>query len=185
MHRHWFETTATAYLLNVKLGAVKTRYPAAWRLMEIEVPGPQETVSARTFQFRLDRARLRQARRREGRYLLRTNLPGNHPGELWQIYMQLVRVEEAFKNLKGDLSIRPVFHQKMERVEAHIFVAFLSYCLQVTLQRWLSGVASGLTPRSVLEQLRPCSWWTCICRRPRPARKSSCADARCRRKPSS
>lgn len=139
--------------LLMKLGAAKTRYPAAWRLMEIDVPGPHETVSATTFKFRLDRAKLRQARRREGRYLLRTNLQGDNPGELWKIYMQLVRVEEAFKNLKGDLSIRPVFHQKQERVEAHIFVAFLSYCLQVTLQRWLSGVASGLTPRSVLEQL--------------------------------
>lgn len=137
----------------MKLGAAKARHPMAWRLMAIQVPGPHEEVSDTTFRFHFDRAKLRQARRREGRYLLRTNLSGDNPAELWQIYMQLVRVEEAFKNLKGDLAIRPVFHQKMERVEAHIFVAFLSYCLQVTLQRWLSGVASGLTPRSVLEQL--------------------------------
>ena len=137
----------------MKLGAAKAKHPAAWRLLEIQVPGPQEEVSDTTFRFRLVREKLRQARRREGRYLLRTNLSGDDPAKLWQIYMQLVRVEEAFKNLKGDLSIRPVFHQKIERVEAHIFVAFLAYCLQVTLQRWLSGVASGLTPRSVLEQL--------------------------------
>lgn len=137
----------------MKLGAAKAKYPAAWRLLEIQVPSPQEEVSEITFQFRLVREKLRQARRREGRYLLRTNLTDTEPAKLWQLYMQLVHVEEAFKNLKGDLSIRPVFHQKIERVEAHIFVAFLAYCLQVTLQRWLSGVASGLTPRSVLEQL--------------------------------
>ena len=137
----------------MKLGAAKAKHPAAWRLLEIQVPSSQEEVSEITFQFRLVREKLRQARRREGRYLLRTNLTDTEPAKLWQLYMQLVRVEEAFKNLKGDLSIRPVFHQKIERVEAHIFVAFLAYCLQVTLQRWLSEVASGLTPRSVLEQL--------------------------------
>ena len=66
--------------------------------------------------------------------------------------MLLVAVEEAFKNLKGDLAIRPVFHQLEARVEAHVFIAFLAYCLHVTLARRLHALAPGLTPRSVLEK---------------------------------
>ena len=71
---------------------------------------------------------------------------------MWQYYTQLVAVEEAFKNLKGDLAIRPIFHQDEHRVEAHIFIAFLAYCLQITLQRRLHALAPGLTARSALEK---------------------------------
>jgi hypothetical protein len=66
----------------------------------------------------------------------------------------LVQVEEAFKNLKGDLALRPIYHQKEERIEAHIFVAFLAYCLHVTLRQMLRAHAPGLTPRSVLEKFK-------------------------------
>ena len=102
--------------------------------------------------YTLNRQKLRKVRRREGRYLLRTNLTENDPALLWQYYIQLVAVEEAFKNLKGDLAIRPVFHQDERRIEAHIFIAFLAYCLQVTLQRRLHALAPGLTARSALEK---------------------------------
>ena len=95
---------------------------------------------------------LRNGRRREGRYLLRTNLVGRDPAEMWEFYTQLVQVEEAFKNLKGDLAIRPIHHQKETRIEAHIFVAFLAYALHVTLRRRLRDLAPGLTPRAVLEK---------------------------------
>ena len=109
-------------------------------------------MSAESFYFRCDRARLRVVRRREGRYLLRSNLTDRAPGELWTCYMQLVQVEEAFKNLKGDLGVRPVFHQKMARIEAHILVAFIAYALHVCLRQGLRAVAGGLTPRAVLEK---------------------------------
>ncbi|MGH7120307.1 MAG: IS6 family transposase [Acetobacteraceae bacterium] len=102
--------------------------------------------------FKSNRRKLRQIRRREGRYLLRTNLTENDPALLWRYYTQLVAVEEAFKNLKGDLAIRPIFHQHERRVEAHIFIAFLAYCLQITLQRRLHALAPGLTARSALEK---------------------------------
>ena len=105
-----------------------------------------------TSSYRLKRDKLRQARRREGRYLLRTNLTESDPAQLWSYYLQLVAIEEAFKNLKGDLAIRPIFHQDEPRVEAHIFIAFLAYCLHVTLRRRLHALAPGLTPRSVLEK---------------------------------
>jgi hypothetical protein len=131
----------------MKLGAARARAPTAWRLVDIEMD-----KDSSMFIYALNRQKLRRIRRREGRYLLRTNLTENDPALLWQYYTQLVAVEEAFKNLKGDLAIRPIFHQEERRVEAHIFIAFLAYCLQITLQRRLHALAPGLTARSALEK---------------------------------
>jgi transposase len=133
--------------LLLKLGAARQQSPSAWRLVQIDIPGEDEPL-----RFALRKDRLRTVRRREGRYLLRTNLVGRDPAEMWEFYTQLVHVEEAFKNLKGDLALRPIHHQKEARIEAHIFVAFMAYTLQVTLRRRLRDLASGLTPRSVLEK---------------------------------
>ena len=133
--------------LLMKLGAAQTKAPAAWRLIELEV-----AERGASFTYQLDRAQLRVVRRREGRYLLRTNLTESDPAKLWQFYLQLVEVEAAFKTLKGDLAIRPIFHQQERRIEAHIFVAFLAYCLHVTLGRHLKALAPGLTPRAVLDK---------------------------------
>ena len=133
--------------LLMKLGAAKQRVPKAWRLIEIEVAKGEAS-----FSYRLHKEKLRSTRRREGRYLLRTNLSETDPAKLWSLYLQLVAVEEAFKNLKGDLAIRPIFHQHEQRIEAHIFVSFLAYCLHVTLTQRLRTLAPGLTARSVLEK---------------------------------
>jgi hypothetical protein len=133
--------------LLMKLGAAKSKTPTAWRLVEVTVG-----ERAGTFTYRLNRDKLSQARRREGRYLLRSNLTEADPAKLWQFYLQLVEVEAAFKTLKSDLAIRPVFHQAAPRIEAHIFIAFLAYCLHVTLGQQLKALAPGLTPRSVLEK---------------------------------
>ena len=134
--------------LLMKLGAARAKARAAWRLIDVEV-----APNAATFTFALNRNKLRQARRREGRYLLRTNLCDRDPAHLWQFYIQLVEIEGAFKNLKDDLQLRPIYHQLEERVEAHIFVAFVAYCLHVTLRARLKPLASGLTPRAVLDKL--------------------------------
>lgn len=133
--------------LLMKLGAAKAKVPAAWRLIAVAVAERDGR-----FTYRLDRAKLRQIRRREGRYLLRTNLTQSDPAKLWQFYLQLVEVEAAFKTLKGDLAIRPVFHQQERRIEAHLFIAFLAYCLHVTLGQQLKALAPGLTPRATLEK---------------------------------
>lgn len=138
--------------LLMKLGAARQQWPAAWRLVAVRVPKKDEAINEQTLHWRLRKKKLRQVRRREGRYLLRTNLTDEDPVKLWEYYTQLTQVEEAFKNLKGDLALRPVYHQKEQRVEAHVFVAFLAYCLHVTLRRWLRDLAPGLTPRSVLEK---------------------------------
>src|SRR5499433_1312177 len=133
--------------LLMKLGAARSEARAAWRLVVVEVA--EEDAS---FSYRLDHNKLRKVRRREGRYLLRTNLVEQDPTKLWRYYLQLVAVEEAFKNLKGDLALRPIHHQKEERIEAHIFIAFLAYCLHATLRCRLQALAPGLTPRSVFDK---------------------------------
>jgi transposase len=124
--------------LLMKLGGARDQSRSAWRLAVIEV-----AADSATFSYRLDRHKLRQARSREGRYLLRTNLVEEDPAKLWSHYLLLVAVEEAFKNLKGDLAIRLIFHQLEARIEAHVFIAFLAYCLHVTLarrcMRWRPG----------------------------------------------
>jgi hypothetical protein len=139
--------------LLLKLGAAKTQAGAAYRLVEIRLPGKSDLVTPETFTYALRKDKLREARRREGHYLLRSNLCGEKPAVLWQYYIQLTQIEQVFKTLKGDLSIRPIYHQKDSRIEAHIFVAFQAYCLQVTLQQRLKALAPGLTPREVLMKL--------------------------------
>ena len=131
-----------------KLGAALHDYPVGARLIQTSV-APQ--TARLTFTLRKDK--LRQARKREGRYLLRSNITtGRSAEELWQFYIQLTEVEAAFKNLKDDLALRPIHHQLEHRIEAHIFISFLAYCLHVTLRRRLRDLAPGLTPRAVLEK---------------------------------
>jgi len=132
--------------LLMKLGAARSQAPKAWRLVVVDVAS-----DGTGFSYRLDWNKLRQQRRREGRYLLRSNLTEDDPAKLWHYYIQLVQVEQAFKTLKNDLAIRPVFHQLENRVEAHIFIAFLAYALYVTLDQRLRPHAGGLTARSALE----------------------------------
>ena len=139
--------------LLIKLGAAKEAGPAVWRMLEITLPDKDQPVTSETFSFRLNWQRLREARRREGSYLLRSNLTDRDPAQLWGFYLQLVEVEQAFKELKNDLAVRPIYHQTDARIEAHIFVAFLAYCLQVTLKQRLKALASGLTPRAVLDKM--------------------------------
>ena len=143
--------------LLMKLGAAKAEAGRVWSLVELKLPaaprskkGRQQRVAG--FEFALRKDKLRQMCKREGRYLLRTNLPEQDGAKVWTFYLQLVEVEEAFKNLKGDLCIRPIFHRLEDRIEAHIFVCFLAYCLQVTLRHQLRAKAPGLTVRQVLEK---------------------------------
>lgn len=131
-----------------KLGAAQERAGrGATNLVTVEV------TAEGTLVYQLDREKLRAVRSREGRYLLRTNLAADDPELIWRCYMQLCFVEEAFRTLKGDLGLRPIFHQRTDRIEAHLFIAFLAYCLMITLRQQLRGHAPGLMPRVVLEKL--------------------------------
>ena len=141
--------------LLLKLGAAKKEAGRAYALVAIQLPDLDQEVSAQTFILALRKDKLRLVRRREGSYLLRSNLTGEDPAALWRFYIQLTEIEQAFKELKSDLAIRPIYHQTDERIEAHIFVAFIAYCLQVTLKYRLKALAPGLTPRAALEKLAP------------------------------
>ena len=139
-----------------KIGAAKEEAGRDARFVAVALPGLPADGGPKTpaaFSYRIDRGALRGGRRREGRYLLRSNILGGDPADLWEFYLKLVEVEAAFRTLKGDLEIRPVFHQEMPRIEGHILVAFIAYCLHVTLRALLAARAPGLTPRSALEKL--------------------------------
>jgi hypothetical protein len=139
--------------LLMRIGAAKTEAGRAFGFVRITLPKAGQEVTRETFIFSLDKARLKEAELRDGHYLLRTNLTAEDPAVLWDRYIQLTQIEAAFKCLKSELGIRPIFHQLEHRVEAHILVAFLAYCLSVTLKHRLTAYAPGLTPRAVLEKL--------------------------------
>src|SRR5258708_830808 len=139
--------------LLMRLGAARTEAGRAFGFLKINLPTARQTVTRTTFTFQLDKTKLQEAQLRDGHYLLRTNLVAEDPAQLWELYMQLTQIEAAFKCLKSDLGIRPIYHQLEHRVEAHILVAFLAYCLTITLKQRLRAQAAGLTPRAVLETL--------------------------------
>jgi hypothetical protein len=143
--------------LLMKLGAAQKQVGRVAKLVRLELPAPppKNARSRRvSFDFALDKEKLRVVRRREGRYLLRSNLTATDPAKLWQFYLQLVEVEAAFKDLKSELAIRPIFHQREDRIEAHIFVAFLAYCVHITFKQQLKAHAPGLTVRQALDKLQ-------------------------------
>jgi hypothetical protein len=140
--------------LLMKLGAARQDAGRAASLLKVTLPKQAPASATASLEFKLDRARLRQVRRREGRYLLRTNLTAHEPAALWTFYIQLTEVEQAFKEVKHDLAIRPIFHKTGPRIKAHIFVAFMAYCLQATLKAKLRALAGGTTPREVIDKFK-------------------------------
>jgi transposase len=139
--------------LLMRMGSAKSEAGRAFGFVKIQLPKKDQEVTRETFTFQLEKAKLREAELRDGHYLLRTNLVAEDPKVLWDRYMQLTQIEAAFKCLKSELGIRPIYHQLEHRVEAHILIAFLAYCLSVTLKHRLQEHAPGLTPRAVLEKL--------------------------------
>jgi transposase len=139
--------------LLLRIGAAKKEAGRVFGLVQIHLPEAGQAVTRQTFHFQLDKAKLRALEQRDGHYLLRSNLSGEDPAVLWARYMQLTQIEATFRTLKSDLGIRPIYHRLEHRMEAHILVAFLAYCLQVTLKNQLMLHAPGLTPQAVLEKL--------------------------------
>lgn len=139
--------------LLMRLGAAKKGAGRAYSYLEIHLPEPGEEITAKTYQFKLKKEKLAEAELYDGHYLLRTNLTRKEPEWLWKLYMLLVQIEAVFRSFKNDLKLRPVYHQLGRRVEAHIFVCFLAYCLYLLLQKKLAALAPGLTVRQALDQL--------------------------------
>jgi len=139
--------------LLLRIGGARKEAGSAFRFLHLQLPGEGQAVTRQSFQFRVDRPKLIAAELQDGHYLLRSNLVGEDPAVLWERYVQLAQIEAAFKAMKSELGIRPLYHQLGHRVEAHILVAFLAYCLLVTLKNRLQVLAPGLTPKAVLEKL--------------------------------
>jgi len=139
--------------LLLRIGAAKKEAGRAFGFVKIHLPATDQAVTRDSFRFQLDKVRLKEAERRDGYYLMRSNLTGEDPAVLWARYVQLTQIEAVFRCLKSELGIRPIHHQKEHRIDAHIFIAFLAYCLQVTLKNRLTAYAPGLTPLAVLEKL--------------------------------
>lgn len=139
--------------LLLRIGAAKKEAGRAFGFVQLTIPSNDQPVTRASFQFKVDKLKLRQAADRDGHYLLRSNLTAEDPAVLWTRYIQLTQIEAAFRSLKNDLGLRPIYHRLDRRVEAHIFVAFLAYCLQVTLKNRLQIHAPGLSPTAVLEKL--------------------------------
>jgi transposase len=139
--------------LLMRIGAAKTDAGRAFGFVHLDVPSPQQPVTRESFRFRVDKAKLHAAELRDGHYLLRSNLTVEDPAVLWTRYVQLTQIEAVFRSLKSDLRVRPIHHQLEHRADAHILIAFLAYCLQVTLKHHLLAHAPGLTPATVLEKL--------------------------------
>jgi transposase len=139
--------------LLLRIGAAKKDAGRVFGLVELRVPKAGQEVTRETFRFQVNQEKLKQVELRDGHYLLRSNLVAEDPAVLWERYVQLTQIEAAFKSLKSELGIRPIHHQLEKRVEAHIFIAFLAYCLLVTLKSRLQALAPGLTPRAALEKL--------------------------------
>jgi transposase len=148
------------YLLE-RIAVLRKEAGRVASFVQIRKPAPTEPVNRATFTAKLDKAAWKAALGRDGCYILRAHIPWEQwpagmeqqAPVLWEWYMQLVRVEESFKTLKSDLNLRPIHHQLGKRVEAHILVAFLGYCLTATLRMKLAQAAPGLTPRAVLQSL--------------------------------
>jgi len=137
----------------MRLGAAKSAAGRAFPFVHLQVPGEGQEVTRETFQFRVDKKKLQEAEWHDGHYLLRSNLTAGDPSVLWTRYVQLTQIESVFRSLKSELGIRPIYHQLEHRADAHILIAFLAYCLQVTLKQRLLLHAPGLTPTAVLEKL--------------------------------
>jgi transposase len=139
--------------LLLRIGAAKKEAGRAFGFVKIRLPQTGDAVTRETFWFQTDKAKLKAAEQRDGHYLLRSNLTAEDPAVLWTRYVQLTQIESVFRCLKSELSIRPIYHQLEHRADAHVLIAFLAYCLQVTLKNRLMIHASGLTPASVFEKM--------------------------------
>jgi len=135
--------------LLLRIGAAKKEAGRAYSFVHLRLPKEGDPVTRQSFTFALDKDKLRKSEPQDGHYLLRSNLVAEDPAILWDRYVQLTQIEAAFKPLKSELGLRPIYHQLEHRVEAHILIAFLAYCLKNRLQ----ALAPGLTPRAVLEKL--------------------------------
>lgn len=138
-----------------KIGRLMERYSRAASLFEVSVEEIGNAADLRlVIQARRNEERYEWALHTSGSYLLRTNWREGTPREWWKSYIQLTQVEDAFRITKSDLGIRPIYHQRSDRTQAHILVCFLALAMWRTLQQWMSTCGLGAAPRKLLEEMR-------------------------------
>ncbi len=134
-------------VLQQRLGRLKMECSRVARAYRVDVRGDDDSLS---LSWVRDDARAAWMRHTEGAYLLRTNLTGESEQSLWHMYMQLNDAEAAFRTLKQDLSVRPIYHQIQRRVEAHVLVCFIAYAMYRTLDRLARSHGLAMSGRKVL-----------------------------------
>lgn len=135
-----------------RIGRWLGRFPAADKLFDVEVElNDNRQAGGLIVACRIDRNQW--TRQAHGAYLLRTNCTEKDPARVWEWYLQLQQAEAAFRSAKSDLNLRPIFHQKTERVEAHILVSFLSLALWRTLEMWMKGKGLGTCARQLVGEI--------------------------------
>ena len=139
--------------LLLRIGAAQKEADRAFSLVDITLPRAQQEVTRDSFRFKLNKEKLRQIEDRNGEHLKHSDLTAEDPELLWTRFEQLTQIESVFRSLKSEMGIRPIYHRLEHRVDAHILVAFLAYCLHVTLKNRLQIHAPGLTPKAMLEKL--------------------------------
>jgi transposase len=152
IHQSLEQKPASADQIERRVGKWLGRYPAADRLFEVAVRlNAEQKACGLSVACLVDRSQW--ARQAQGAYLLRTNCTEQDPTKLWAWYLQLQQAESAFRCAKSDLGLRPVFHQKTGRVEAHILVCFLSLALWRTLEMWMKGKGLGTCARQLVGEI--------------------------------
>jgi len=134
-----------------RIGRWLGRYSRAASVLEVRVQKQGERAIGLQIEERTER--MEWAQMAHGAYLLRSNYPSKDPAQLWRWYVQLSQAEAAFRTAKSDLGLRPIFHQKTERVQAHILVCFLSLALWRVLEQWMSAKGMGTCARQLLLEL--------------------------------
>ena len=134
-----------------QIGRLLERMSRAASLFAITVTEKDGRLS---IDIKKNEERYQRALETGGSYILRTNWTQTDPKTLWNTYIQLTEVEDAFRTAKHDLGMRPIFHQKKDRTQAHILVCFLSLALWRTLQQWMKASGLGTAPRKLLEEMR-------------------------------
>jgi transposase len=150
----WLQRTPQTELETVgrRIGRALGKYPSAAAIVQAQVQTDTQGRACR-LEITSELAAGQKAHRQKGAYLLRTNCEETDPAQLWRWYIQLVQAEAAFRTAKSDLGLRPIYHQKKDRVQAHILVCFLALALWRTLEQWMHAKGLGTCARQLIKQM--------------------------------
>lgn len=135
-----------------RVGRWMGRYARAEKIFDVSLKYDGDVLV--DLKIRRKKGNMQWAEKAYGHYLLRTNVREKDPKKLWKLYMQLNQAESAFRTKKTDVGLRPIFHQKQHRVQAHIFICFLSLAMWKCLELWMESKGLGRSPKKLLQELK-------------------------------